>query len=212
MGDDHLIRQTAAILAAIKTIRAETDRMAVTFSDLAGQVQRRKAAVRELARLTDVAVDLTPSSMSIVAQEDVVLLAIYKAGPDGATTNDLRRVWIEKIGRERAATDLAVVLASLVEQNAIADRGGSWIVPAVPVARRSAGISKSIRDRIIHILETQSGGIKAQQITEELSRLLGTAVPITTVSPVMSQLKRAGKVIHEGVYWRLATVAENDVN
>lgn len=202
MSDDDT--RSRAIMAAAKAVIAETRRITLTFAELEDQISRRKNAVRELAALTDVTADLQPASMSIVPLEDVVLLEIYKAGSSGAIRKDLKRAWINKIGREGASANLDAVLASLAEQGRIVEQGGAWTVLGTSDFDIPAGVPRSMRERIIHILKDQAGGIKAQQISDELSRLQGTEVSVTAVSPVMTQLKRAGKVIHEGVYWRLA--------
>ena len=60
-----------------------------------------------------------------------------------------------------------------------------------------------MKARVMRILEAQTAGIKLQAISDEIARLYGTDVPVNIISPLLSRLKRAGLVVHEGHSWRL---------
>lgn len=205
MSDEHQIAQ--AIIGAARTIMDETGRIQAKMAEVEKHVRARKDAVRMLAGLTDVTVDLMPASMSIVPYEDAMLLEIYKAGSTGATRYHLKTIWRMKFGREAAPAALDATLKSLVDQGKIVDRAGTWAVtaPWPTLARPEA--PGSMKDRVIDILRGKDAGIKVQAISDELARLYGTDVPVVVISPLLSRLKRSGRVVHEGHRWRLADLA-----
>lgn len=192
-----------AIVSAARAVIAETRQIEKKLDEIRQHVQSRKEAVRNLASLTDVTVDLMPATMSIVSYEDAMLLEIYKAGAGGTTRYHLKQIWQAKFGREGAPTALDNTLKSLVEQGAIVDRGGTWAVPPKDVPLPVAGSAGSMKARVMRILEAQTAGIKLQAISDEIARLYGTDVPVNVISPLLSRLKRAGLVVHEGHSWRL---------
>ena len=198
-------QQTAhdAIITAAEAIVAETRRIQAKRDEIQQHVRLRKEAVRKLASLTDVTVDLLPATMSIVSYEDAMLLEIYKAGTTGTTRYHLKQAWRAKFGREGAPAALDAVLRSLVEQGAVLDRGGTWAVPPSGTPLSAAGAPGSMKSRVLRLLEGETKGIRVQTISDELARLYGTDVPVNIISPLLSRLKRVGLVAHENHSWRL---------
>jgi hypothetical protein len=195
--------ESDAIIDAAKAIVAETTRINTKLSEIEEHVHKRKEAVRRLAALTDVTVDLMPATMSVVAYEDIMLLEIYKAGTAGTTRYHLKQIWKSRFGREGAPSALDDTLKSLVDQGRVVDRGGTWAILHVETPLSATGAAGSMKERVIRILEAGTSGIRLQSISDELARLYGTDVPVTVISPLLSRMKRAGLVVHEGHRWRL---------
>lgn len=197
-------QQTARIvIEAARVVIKQTELIRVKLNEVEEHIRTRKDAVRRLAGLTDVAVDLLPASMSIVPYEDAMLLEIYKAGSAGTTRYHLKTIWRMKFGTEGAPAALDATLKSLADQGKIIDRGGTWAVPAAKTPLPAPEAPGSMKDRVIRVLEGQAAGIKVKAISDELARLYGTDVPVEVISPLLSRLKRSGTVVHEGHYWRL---------
>ncbi len=198
-----------SIIAAARAIVAETRRIETKLDEIEEHVRLRREAVRKLASLTDVTVDILPATMSIVPYEDAMLLEIYKAGAAGTTRYHLKQIWRAKFGREGAPAALDHTLRSLTEQGMIVDRGGTWAVLSPGTSPSATGVPGSMKDRVMRILGGRTSGIRAQAISDELARIYGTDVPITIISPLLSRLKRAGTVVHEGHHWRMAGPEES---
>ncbi len=195
------------IIDAARRIIIETRQIESKLDEVQKHVQIRKAAVRRLARLTDVTVDLLPATMSIVPYEDALLLEIHKAGTAGTTRYHLKQMWRQTFGRECAPAALDSILKSLEDQGAIVDRGGNWAIPPSDTPLSAAAAPGSMKRRVVRILEAQTTGMRLQAISDELARLYGTDVPVNVISPLLSRLKRAGLVVHEGHQWRLVPSA-----
>ena len=191
------------IVAAAESVIAETRAIDAAIQELDEHVRLRKAAVRRLAKLSDLRIEITAAPTQAANLEDVVLLEIYRTGEHGASLPHLRAALRHRFGQHFEMALLDAALQALVDAEKIVDRDGTVFAP---IARlddgASAGNPGTIKGRIIQLLEQHSGGMKTAEISQAFSEG-GVDIRVHTISPILSRLAKKGRVRHEGKFWRL---------
>lgn len=75
--------------------------------------------------------------------------------------------------------------------------GAMEIGPIVPPPGRT------LKERIMYLLEKRPGGLVSQEILKELRAMGDPSLQRTTVSPQLSRLRQEGLVVNQNGVWRL---------
>ena len=62
---------------------------------------------------------------------------------------------------------------------------------------------KTLKDAVVEVLRAKAGGMTALEILAAINLRFSADYPRTSLSPQLSRLKAEGKLIREGIVWRL---------
>lgn len=72
------------------------------------------------------------------------------------------------------------------------------------VSRRRTIPERTLKDAVIEVLQDKGRGMTALEILAAINLKFSTDYPRTSLSPQLSRLKAEGKLVREGIVWRLS--------
>jgi len=198
-----------SIASLIALISSDTSAIHVAQTEVAKHEESRTQAVYRLVHLMDgrfqeVGVDGYDRVLA-----DLILAEIFKTGVNGAPVSHLLQIVRARFGSVFQSKHVRQALDALQKAGEVIDREHFWFASSMFVEVTPVDHSPAdARGRIIKILQDNPEGLPVRAIIAEIQNRYKVAAAQTGVSGVLTKLKQAGRVSHEGKIWRLANAAD----
>lgn len=198
-------RSERIIAAALRLIdiTAQIDDVLDQASSL---VEDRKAAMHELADLTNVSIGAYPLGSLDVARAvaDAVLIVLFLHGGSGASEEEISIEVAGRIGSPVPGDEIGKTLSHLVKAKEIARRDDRWFVAKFARPLRSGLDQRStVKAMIRDVLAHTPGPLGVADIREAIGKRFEREVDRTTISPILARMRKAGEVKHVDRRWSL---------
>lgn len=198
-----------AIASLIALISSDTSAIAEAHADVAKREESRSQAAYRLVHLMDARFQQAGDDGYDRVLADLLLAEIFKTGVGGALVSHLVAVVQSKYGDAFQSKHVRKALDALQRAGEVIDREHFWFARSMFTETVPGDHAPSeIRGRIIQILRDHPEGLPLRGVMAEIQARYRLTSSSAGVSGVLTKLKQAGRVLHEGKVWRLASATD----
>ena len=205
----NIFEREHAISALIAAIGADTTAIIGAHAEAAKHEEARAQAVYRLVHLMDPRFEQIGGDAYDRVLADMLLAEIFKTGASGAPVSHLFALVRNRFGDAFQSKHVRQALGALQRAGEVVDREHLWFATAMFAETvPSENMPPDIRGRIIQILADHPQGLRAREILTQMRARYKVSLPQANVAGVLTKMKHAGRVRHEGKIWRLTNAAD----
>jgi hypothetical protein len=203
------IKDADVIAATIAEVQDLTRQIETGIGVIDDLIQRRLVAINRMLVAADLHVlladhqkmrgVLTASEPTPPFMPELVSLAVYEAGDDGATLPFIRSRLRERLGLKIDPSLIERTLKTLAGDGYVLDRGTRFFAPISDLARGTRNGSPPIKSLIVEAMERgPREGMAVAKIRDAIAERHDRSISLPTLHAIVRQLERAGRVVKTG--------------